>query len=61
MSRIIVQASILSLSLFWYFIGYQKAHHEVATECERLGGFYVGEKTYTCTVAKKEEQVDDQQ
>lgn len=24
------------------------AHHTVATECERLGAFYVNEKTFTC-------------
>lgn len=24
------------------------ARHTVATECERLGAFYVNEKTFTC-------------
>lgn len=24
------------------------AHHTIATECERLGAFYVNEKTFTC-------------
>ena len=24
------------------------AHNTVATECERLGAFYVNEKTFTC-------------
>ena len=24
------------------------AHHTVATECERLGAFYVNEKTFNC-------------
>ena len=24
------------------------AHHTVATECERLGAFYVNEKTFSC-------------
>ena len=24
------------------------AHHTVATECERLGAFYVKEKTFSC-------------
>lgn len=49
-SRIIVWASIISLSFSWYVIGYQKAHYEVATECERLGGFYVNDKTFVCAL-----------
>ena len=24
------------------------AHHKIAAECERLGGFFVGSKTYKC-------------
>ncbi|RKG41431.1 hypothetical protein D9K81_17845 [Acinetobacter chengduensis] len=23
-------------------------HHKIAAECERLGGFFVGSKTYKC-------------
>ena len=26
------------------------AHSEVSRECERLGAFYVGTKTYTCQI-----------
>ena len=32
--------------------GYIKAHSEVSTECERLGAFYVGDKTYKCELKK---------
>jgi len=28
----------------WYF-----AHHTVAEECKKLGGFYVGKTVYRCT------------
>ncbi|MDD5479677.1 hypothetical protein [Rhodoferax sp.] len=28
--------------------GYIKAHGEVEAECERLGAFYVGDKTFKC-------------
>ena len=35
---------------FFYFFGYAKAHSEVAQECQRLGAFYVGDKTYSCKV-----------
>lgn len=32
-----------------YNIGYVQAHHTVATECERLGKFYVGTRIFECT------------
>lgn len=31
-----------------YRAGYEVAHITVANECERLGAFYVGSKTYRC-------------
>lgn len=31
-----------------YYLGYAVAHHTIAMECERLGGFFVGEKVYKC-------------
>ena len=31
-------------------LGYVMAHNEVSRECERLGAFYVGTKTYTCQI-----------
>jgi len=34
--------------LLAYYIGWLRAHHTVAAECERLGGFYVGPKTFRC-------------
>lgn len=39
---------ILILLLGWLG-GWVHAHHTVAKECERLGSFYVGSKTYHCT------------
>ena len=30
------------------------AHHTVATECERLGAFYVNEKTFTCQLKSRD-------
>jgi len=30
------------------FIGYVSAHNMIATECEKLNGFYVGNKTFIC-------------
>ncbi len=32
------------------FIGWVSAHNIVATECERLNAFYVGNKTFICDV-----------
>lgn len=31
-----------------YVTGWAAAHTTVATECERLGAFYVNEKTFEC-------------
>jgi hypothetical protein len=32
-----------------YRLGWEAAHVTVAKECERLGSFFVGKKTYRCT------------
>lgn len=32
--------------------GWIAAHGTIATECERLGAFYVGSKTFACEVKK---------
>ena len=36
-----------------YWLGYASAHADVALECERLGGFYVGKTVYKCTKVEK--------
>lgn len=38
----------LVAALMGYRIGYEAAHKTIATECERIGAFYVGEKVYEC-------------
>ncbi|MCD6006884.1 hypothetical protein [Halomonas sp. IOP_31] len=35
----------IGIGLTW---GWIAAHHTVASECERLGGFFVGKKTFQC-------------
>ena len=35
--------------LLCFYAGWVYAHHAIATECSRLGGFYVGETTYHCS------------
>lgn len=30
------------------FIGWTTAHYVVSTECQKLGAFYVGQKTFEC-------------
>ena len=35
-------------------IGWHSAHRTVATECERLGAFYVGDKVFRCAPESKE-------
>jgi len=46
---------VLNLAVFSYFLGDAIAHSTIATECERLGGFYVGNKTYKCVEVKHSE------
>lgn len=38
------------LGLIWigYWIGWWYAHVTVATECERLGSFFVGKRVFKC-------------
>jgi len=37
----------------WY--GWVQAHRVVATECERLGKFFVGKKVYSCVKIEEKE------
>lgn len=47
---------ILAALLIGYWIGWANAHHTVATECDRLGSFFVGKKVYTCMQVKESEE-----
>lgn len=40
------------LGAYSHVLGYAIAHSTIATECERLGGFYVENKTYKCVEIK---------
>lgn len=55
----ILLAGILCL-LFGYRLGYEIAHTTIARECERLGGFYVGKKTYKCTTIDEPTEHEEQ-
>lgn len=46
---IIVGSMVMSALAGWIM-----AHATVATECEKLGGFYVGNSIYTCQKAKND-------
>lgn len=37
---------------FAFWLGWASAHSTVKLECERLGGFYVGQHTLKCEVTK---------
>ena len=41
---VLIGSMILSAIGGWVY-----AHETVATECDRLGSFYVGDKVYHCT------------
>lgn len=53
-------AALIAALLGWR-LGYENAHLTIARECERLGGFYVQDKTYVCTLksAEPQEQMDE--
>jgi hypothetical protein len=34
-------------------LGWELAHHTVASECRRLGAFYVGDSVFRCIEEKK--------
>jgi len=42
-------AIVVALMLMFFF-GWIQAHSTVARECEKLGAFYVGDKTFECRV-----------
>lgn len=43
---------------FGYFFGYgsgwNTAHKHIASECQKLGGFFVGKQTFKCTEIKND-------
>ncbi len=43
----------LLFCIFGVLIGWVWAHKTVATECERIGKFYVGENVYHCRLITK--------
>ena len=52
--------AVLGMIAAVWWIGYQHGHHQVAAECERLGGFFVGKKIYKChAIEDKPEDGDD--
>lgn len=51
--RDLFEALIIGVALLLIFtLGWVAAHGEVVTECERLGAFYVGDKTFKCERVK---------
>lgn len=51
---------IVMVGVGWH-LGYVHAHYVVATECERLGGFYVGKQVYKCHAVEKKETSDGEE
>ena len=47
---------LLGFIIAWFLCsGY--THYMVAAECERLGGFFVGKKTYKCVLIEDKPNV----
>jgi len=48
-----VSGVLIALAFLAIFMtGWAFAHNTVATECEKLGAFYVGNTVYKCEVTK---------
>lgn len=45
--------AVVILAFLAWRMGYEQAHREIANECRRLGGFYVGSTTYRCTAVEE--------
>ena len=40
---------VVLIALIWFFsAGWVIAHQTIASECKRLGGFYVGDEVFDC-------------
>jgi hypothetical protein len=48
----------LLLAVCMFFLGWVLGSSTIATECERLGGFYVGSTVYECKPKKQGGQND---
>ena len=48
-----IAATVCAIALF---VGWVGAHKTVATECEKLGSFYVGSNVYECKPAPEKGQ-----
>ncbi|MGI2196886.1 hypothetical protein ACRN91_15070 [Shewanella baltica] len=48
MSFVSFALTALFFGLIGCWFGWLQAHHTVAMECEKLGGFYVGNVVYEC-------------
>lgn len=53
MSKILV---VIGLLWMGWFIGWVHAHLTVATECRRLGSFYVGKTVFRCSAIEPADQ-----
>ena len=49
-----ITIAFLIVLIFSCVVTWGRAHHTVATECERLGAFYVNEKTFTCQLKSRD-------
>jgi hypothetical protein len=44
---------IIITAIIFYKIGWIAGHHTVKTDCERIGMFYVGSKSFKCVEIKE--------
>lgn len=52
MKMAMAMAIMISLLIGTWF-GYGYSHKILAMDCTKMGGFYVGTKTYNCSLVKK--------
>lgn len=47
--------------VFAFMFGYARAHHVIATECKKLGKFYVNDEVFECVKITSEKTKGGQQ
>lgn len=53
MSAAYSAVAMIACVVCWY-VGWEDGHSTVASDCDRLGRFYVGQKVYECKLVKGE-------
>lgn len=51
--------AVIGLIAIGFYLGWAVAHMTIATECKRLGGFFVGKEIFHCRQIDKREAPEE--